>query len=357
MTWGKLIRIVIKAAILFALCNLVYALVNPLTALSSLSLYNALVPGRARLPYGENPAASYSLTMTNLPAMFASHEISRPKAADEYRVVVIGDSGTWGWLLEHDETFAAQLEALGYTSADGRRIEVYNLGYPGMALEKDGLILQEAMQYEPDLIIWLVTLQSFPRDRQSDAALVQQNAADSSRLFWEQTLVGQRREIADWLRLQIYGFAWAATGVDQVMPDEITLRQSDFEPDSSWFGYDQAAPLTDLVFPVLEDGIGLIAERSAPLLLVNEPIYISSGQNSDIRYNSFYPRWAYDQYRELLAAWAGEQRAAGFTYLDLWDSIPPDEFTDTPVHLTVDGTQMLAERVGEELESLGWVRR
>jgi hypothetical protein len=38
-----------------------------------------------------------------------------------------------------------------------------------------------------------------------------------------------------------------------------------------------------------------------PVLLINEPMFISSGQNSDLRYNSFYPRWAYDQYRAMLA--------------------------------------------------------
>jgi hypothetical protein len=95
-------------------------------------------------------------------------------------------------------------------------------------------------------------------------------------------------------------------------------------------------------------------------LVVNEPIYISSGQNSDIRYNSFYPRWAYDQYRQLLATWTGSTQMllqADHNYLDLWDVIPLDEFTDTPVHLTPEGTRLLAERIGAELESLGWVRR
>ncbi|MCZ7670394.1 MAG: hypothetical protein M5U34_26160 [Chloroflexi bacterium] len=37
-----------------------------------------------------------------------------------------------------------------------------------------------------------------------------------------------------------------------------------------------------------------------PVLLINEPMFISSGRNSDLRYNAFYPRWAYDQYREML---------------------------------------------------------
>jgi hypothetical protein len=77
-------------------------------------------------------------------------------------------------------------------------------------------------------------------------------------------------------------------------------------------------------------------------LIVNEPIFISSGANSDLRYNSWYPRWAYDQYRALLAQ---EARANGWQYLDLWDSIDPAEFTDSPVHLTAVGTRGLAELI------------
>ncbi len=37
-----------------------------------------------------------------------------------------------------------------------------------------------------------------------------------------------------------------------------------------------------------------------PVLIINEPMFISDGQNSDLRYNSFYPRWAYDQFHRLL---------------------------------------------------------
>ena len=101
-------------------------------------------------------------------------------------------------------------------------------------------------------------------------------------------------------------------------------------------------PLTadDLAFDVLTAGISRAAE--VPVWLINEPMFISDGANSDIRYNAFYPRWAYDQYRQLLADQAA---AAGWNYLDLWDAIPPDEFTDTPVHLTPAGTRLLAELV------------
>ena len=93
--------------------------------------------------------------------MLAAHELARPKAADEFRVLLIGDSGTWGWFLDNRDTLAGQLNALGMRSADGRRVVVYNLGYPVMSLTKDLLLLDLALEYDADLVLWPVTLQSF----------------------------------------------------------------------------------------------------------------------------------------------------------------------------------------------------
>lgn len=94
-----------------------------------------------------------------------SRLISQPKAADEFRVVLLEESGVWGWFLENEDTLAGQLNQIGLTTADGQRIVVYNLGYPLMSLSKDLLLLQEALPHEPDLLLWLVTLQSFPQHR------------------------------------------------------------------------------------------------------------------------------------------------------------------------------------------------
>jgi hypothetical protein len=358
--WPMIGRVILKAALLFILLNLAFAATRPLDALGRLSLYNLAFPGRARLPYGEIPADDLNLTINNLPAMFAAHELSRPKAPDEFRVLLIGDSGTWGWFLRPGETLAGQLNALDLRAADGRRVVVYNLGYPVMSLTKDLLLLNEALEgTEADLILWPVTLQSFAQSRQLEHPLLHENAGrvrdlinrydlplDSAdprfvdRGFLQETIAGRRRDLADLLRLQSYGLAWAATGRDQAIPDEIPLRQSDLEADESWLDVADQRPLTtdDLAFDVLAAGI----ERagSIPVVLINEPMYVSDGANSDVRYNSFYPRWAYDQYREMLAELAA---AGGWTYLDLWDAIPPQEFTDTPVHLTPAGTRQLAE--------------
>lgn len=361
-TWRFLIRVLLKTAVLFAIFNVLFALLNPLNFLGEFTLYNTVVPGRERLPYGENASQSYNLSLNNLNAMFASHVISQEKAEDEYRVILMGDSSTWGFLLKPEDTLAGKINAGDYRTKDGKRVRAYNLGYPIMSLTKDLLLLDEAMRYEPDMVIWLITLESFPRDKQLFPPLVQQNPEpvrelirryklqldpDDDRFvevdFWERTIIGQRRPLAELILFQVYGLAWAATGIDQHYPETYQLRQSDFEEDLSWHMLTEPQPLEGgyLVFDVLQAGIERIG--STRFLLVNEPMFISEGRNSDLRYNFFYPRWVYDAYRAQLTALA---ESRNWPFLDLWDRIDPAEFTDSPVHLTPAGSQQLSEWIG-----------
>ena len=366
--WRTIVRILAKTAVLLILINAIFAALYPMEALGHVSLYNWLLRGRERLPYGENPAESFSLSTFNLSAMFASHTIQQPKADDEFRVILIGDSGTWGWFLKNEDTLAGQLNKIGLEMENGRSVKVYNLGYPVMALTKDIMLLEEAMAYKPDLIIWPVTLESFPREKQIFPPLVQNNPERVRQLieeydldldaqdgrfvdptFLDRTMIGQRRNLADLLRLQTHGFSWSTTGIDQAIPDKIPLRTSDFEEDLSWQTFTGPTTLNaeHLAFDVLSAGMDIAGD--VPVLLINEPMFISDGENSDLRYNAFYPRWAYDQYRDLLAETAVAQN---WLYLDLWDAIPPEEFTDTPVHLTSHGNEIYANEILEFIASL-----
>ena len=360
-TWGLLLRVIGKAALLFALFNVVFAAITPLDALGGLSLYNVVLPGRQRLPYGEQPTQSYNLSLYNLPAMMASQALARPKAPDEFRVILIGDSATWGWFLENKDTLAGRINASKHVTTDGRRVVAYNLGYPIMSLTKDLVLLAAAMHYRPDTIVWPVTLESFPREKQLAHPLLQNNPARVRAListyqlnldpndplfvepnFLGRTIVGQRRALADLIRLQLYGVSWAATGIDQAIPSEIPRNQSDFDEDLKWQSFAQPSLLMkdNLAFDVLVAGAKLAG--NVPVIFVNEPMFVSQGKNSQLRYNSFYPRWAYDTYRDSLGEMA---TANGWRYLDLWDSIAPDEFTNTPVHLTPKGSEQLAQLV------------
>ena len=334
-------RILLKTLGLFVAFNLLFVLTAPINRLGRVSLYNIVFPGRPRLPWGENPA-SYNLSLNNLDAMFAAHEIAAgPKPADEFRVVLIGDSSTWGFLLRPQETLAGQLNAMHLKAKDGRAVRVYNLGYPDFSLSKDRLILERTMRYQPDLVVWAVTLRSFPHSTQAHPlVLAQLSGTPADSFFW-----AQRRNLADLVRLQLYGVMWSATGIDQVYPEPYERWQNDLEADSS---FQTLKPPTlhaeELAFGELETAKHMVGHT--PLLIVNEPMAIATGKNSDIRYNFFYPRWAYDQYRILLAQFTKDN---GLRYLDLWNAISSQEFTNSAVHLTPSGSRSLAELLCAEL--------
>jgi hypothetical protein len=354
-------NIVIKGVLLFLIANLIFALWYPLASLGRISAYNRLFPGRPRLPYGDDPQKSYNLSTYNLEAMFASHQLSAgTKPADEYRVIVIGDSSTWGYLLTNEQTLTAYLNERQITFADGRQARFYNLGYPVMSVMKDLLILSYAMRYQPDLILWPLTLESLPYDKQLYPPLLQNNPEPVRTLirsfnlnldlddanfaqtgFWDRTLAGARRPLADWLRLQLFGVMWAATGIDQDIPADFKPRLEDLPADASFHNLQPPhLETSDLAIDILSAGIKMAGD--IPLLLVNEPMFISQGENSDIRYNFYYPRWAYDDYRQIMQVTCAAQ---DWHCLDAWDSIPAAEFTNTAVHMTPAGTKQFADLI------------
>src|SRR5512140_312440 len=130
-------RLLLNALCLFIILNVLYVAVQPMRALNRLTVYNALVPGRLRPPFAEFPDPSYNISIVNVDQMLASDIIARPKAPDEYRVVMIGDSSVWGYLLKPTETQAACLDDFNLTVPPGRRVRVYNLGYPKLTVMKD----------------------------------------------------------------------------------------------------------------------------------------------------------------------------------------------------------------------------
>ncbi|MBK9924821.1 MAG: SGNH/GDSL hydrolase family protein [Anaerolineales bacterium] len=358
----NIFRAILKAGILFALFNFAFIFVKP-EALGQLSLYNKVFPGRERFPFGET-RESYNISLYNLDAMFASHIISgTKKAPDEYRVILIGDSSVWGTLLTPEQTLAGQLNANSITACN-KNVRTYNLGYPTISLTKDLMLFDQALQYQPDMVVVLTTLESMPRDKQLTSPLVANNAERVRQLIfkyelnadtndpvlvkpskWEQTFVSQRRNIADLLRLQIDGALWASTGIDQVYPEKYERAQTDLGNELEYHGLIQKSNLRDaLALDVLD---AMMSATQVPTLLVNEPILISQGINSDLRYNFFYPRWAYDEYRNVMNEYTS---AHDKLYLDLWDILPPSEFTNSAIHLTPHGESLLASKIAEAIQ-------
>lgn len=360
-------RVFIKAGLLFVLLNIVYVLLNPLPWLSSVSLYNVLIPGRMRFPYSDDPTQTYSITLPRLEAMFASHTIhGTPKANDEYRVLMVGDSSVWGWLLDNDSTLSECINAGDYQTTDGRQLIAYNLGYPVLSGVKDGVIMEKGMAYEPDAVVWLITLQTLMDNEQLRHPILQDNAdltqqfldnyavnLDGSLLehedIFQKTLVGQRRELADLLRHQIYGFAWWATGFDHAPINYIGAPMLNLPQGERILNREdiEVGEVDFLVWDIVNVNIESVAD--VPVLLVNQPILISEGVNSDLRYNSYYPRWAYDGYRQELTRRAEIHQ---WHLLDLWDAVEPHQFTDSPFHYGAEATCYVASMIAPAIISI-----
>ena len=356
------LRVILKAFGLFVLVNLVYALIQP--PVSRISAYTLLFPGRDRLPFGEvhNP---YVVSIDNIDAMFASHAIAAEKKPDEIRVAVIGDSSVWGENLRLHETLTGQWNQLDL-QCGAKSLHVYNLGYPHPSAVKDLMFLKKLTEYHPDVIVWLITLNTLSsmrvnpvlvENRDLALALLDDYALEFSETdaliqteknLYEKTIIGRRSFLARLIKLQALGWVWSATGRDVEHIAELVSMSDDVSDDLEYRRLPVGSDLrTIMLVDALAAGHAIVGE--IPLVLVNEPIFAASGLNADVRYNETYPRWAYDQYRDVIA---GEARENKWEYLDLWDFVPGKYFTDTPLHLNAEGEHLLAERIHAKVQPM-----
>ena len=81
------------------------------------------------------------------------------KAADEFRVLILGDSFTMGWGLPPEQTIGAQLERMLRGLGGSKRITVINGGVSGYGpFQEAGFLEDHGFALEPDLVL----LQIFP---------------------------------------------------------------------------------------------------------------------------------------------------------------------------------------------------
>jgi hypothetical protein len=362
-------RLLIKALALFALANLAFAHFSP--PIGYFSIHNRLIPGRLRFDAqmgAQTEFNKYVLVLEDLDAMFSSHILSAgPKPEDEYRVFFLGDSSTWGYNIPPADIISEKINASDLLTCDGRRVRAYDIAYPRPSFARDLIILEKAVKYQPDLVIWPITLMTF-LSRRADVSFLQDQADGVlelagrfdlrieavSRLrpsgFWDYTLIGQRLRLKKVFVEQLYGLRWAGTLLNG---GPLTAEPISSDVEDSLAYYDMASPAAlpalaaSLQFHVLEASDHIAG--SIPMLFVNEPIYIATGTNSSIRYNKYYPRWAYDDYRRRMADW---MFATGQDYLDLWDAIPPEYFIGSPLHLNPGGESRLAELLAPEITQI-----
>ncbi|HEX9387102.1 MAG TPA: hypothetical protein VF918_12345 [Anaerolineales bacterium] len=354
------LQVLMKALCLFVIINILYALIDP--QISKVSGYNVVFPGRTRLPFGVS-GDPYTITVDNVDAVFASHTISASKTSNEFRVVLIGDSSVWGENLGAYEVISEQWNKLNIQCRD-KTIKVYDLGYPHPSVIKDLVILDKVVEYDPDLIIWFVTLNTLISQRVNPFLVANQERVtkvlDTYDIsfkggrklvkqepdFFEKTLIGQRSNLARQIKLQMLGIVWTATGADTNTLAEEDMPDFSVGDSPRYQGMQPPDDIKDmLLFNALTAGHGIA--DPVPVLMVNEPIFISNGA---VRYNIPYPRWAYDQYHEAMTR---QIQNAQWNYLDLWNAIPSEYFFDAGLHLSASGERLLIEQINPTVQFIG----
>lgn len=355
------LRVLIKALCFFVVINVLYALIDPQGA--QVSGYNVIFPGRTRLPFGVG-GDSYSAAIENVDRSFASHMISAPKEPYEFRVVMLGDSSLWGEDLGAYEVLSEQWNRLNIPCGN-KVIKAYNLGYPHPSVLKDLVILDKAVEYDPDLIVWFVTLNTVisqrinpflvaNRERAAkiltsyDIGFQQAEGFEGESTFYEKTIIGQRSELARQIKLEMLGIVWVATREDTNRLAPNAPPDSSINNNARYRGMEPPQEIKDmLLFEALSAGQKIAG--SVPVLIVNEPMFIAAEERSPVRYNAVYPRWVYDQYRGYIA---NQAQSAGWDYLDLWDAVPSEFFADARFHLKVEGEQLLIQHINPAMQSM-----
>ena len=370
----QMLRVFLKALALLIVFDVLQMALGLSSALDHWSIYRDLTPPTMRLGLANqigDPA------WWRLNVLLDAHEIAQPKAPDEYRVVFLGDSSTFCLYCRAGEAIPKDLTDLGVT-IDGKHVRGYNLAYPGPDWLKDVLILKHALQYQPDAIVWLVTAKGSsdqPTPAEPDAHLITRlNAAELPDLqrrysfhvwemaqfanadaWYQSSLLAQGGRIRDWLILMARTLHQAVINPGRDLTREyllpgppVTQQPIKFpaEITSELPGY---GTLPNSRWDLLLTGQRMAQEAGVPLLLVNEPIYIASGPHSDVNYNSDYERAVYDRFRSAMNMFTQDHQ---LSYLDLWNHLPPGEFSNTALHYNLQGNTHIAQEIAAKLQQL-----
>lgn len=108
---------------------------------------------------------------------FRDRDFAIPKPADIYRVLVLGDSFTWGWGLDVDETIPKLIEKDLTVQSAASHVEVINASDPGAnTVEQLMLLKDKGLKYEPDMILVIYNLNDI--EYKPELAAIEYDAAN-----------------------------------------------------------------------------------------------------------------------------------------------------------------------------------
>jgi hypothetical protein len=358
------LKLILKSLFLFVILNILFAYLFP--NIAQFSLVGYIFPRLDQFPIYvrySDPQANHGIGIQNIfdvDVLFGMHAIFESKKSEkDYRVFFIGDSRTRNGGVD------SALNSARLKTCNSKTIHVYNFGYFGASIIQDLLLLQEAMKYNPDLIVWSISPEALlgePKDfaranpdrllnlvNTYNLPIAQNRLPKSNTSFIKSSIIGRRQQLMLQVRLNldywILGNALDGNNqtVNPILFKDASLLQSktlqenlnQMEQTSEIInGAVKVAPkvtpkATPKATPIyLFDALatGEMMAHNVPIILINVPKIINrSGAQENARY------------RNLLTGVNAEHRWA---YLDLWDSIPKSEYLDG-VHWTSAGAKRI----------------
>jgi GDSL-like Lipase/Acylhydrolase family len=323
-------------------------------------------------PLFEGGARLHPLTDVRLmwlEPLLRQHEVCWRDQPDEQRVMLFGNSAVFGFPLPVEQSFGALLNA--HFAAAHVPAHLFNLAWVYTYQVRDALIMHEALRYDPDVIVYPITLGDMvhvapmlwlagffesnvePLTDMAEAPPPGLGEPFARYQSFERgqgivrRLFNRLRDVGLSLRLMIHRHAVVLTQRIATLPPEAA------PPAETGGAYDCARTLSlaadrfrdwrDWSMPAYL--ASLRAHSGAAMLLINWPIaHEPNGECYNVRYSNALVA----QFNEWLAA---EAQRYGLAYLDLHDLLPPSDFIDS-LHITPAGQQRIAARVAAELDPI-----
>jgi len=217
------------------------------------------------------------------------------------------------------------------------------------ALKKNPVLDRHGCQFSLESISLITDLQ-----RRYDFNVWEMAQFADADAWYQSSILAKGGRIRDWINLLARTLRSALINPSRdltreyLLPGEpVTQQPIKFpaEITSELPGY---GTLPNSRWDLLLTGQRMAQEAGVPLLLVNEPIYIASGPHSDVNYNSDYERAVYDRFRNALTTFTQDHQ---LRYLDLWNHLPPEEFSNTALHYNLQGNIHIAREIMQELQA------
>ncbi len=232
----------------------------------------------------------FPFTMTTNARGFRGPMPARAKPAGALRVVAIGNSSTFGWGVNDDETYPAQLGRALRAALPGRPIEVMNAGVPGFtSFQGRRLLADEVLPLAPDFVVLAFGFNDSRRAASTDSAFDAARARPVARA----ARAAGRLAIYRRLERAIRG-GGGGRAADRLSPrgEERTVERvpvSQFEPNveemvrACLAGRARPILLSMVIPPEYRDALVRVAHASGAPFLETRPFLLARAQAPETR--------------------------------------------------------------------------